>query len=69
MMQALPTILSDGPNSQKRATKEVSFLYGSRSRDDILGGEMLDKCAEQHCGKFKHVNALSHETEESNWAG
>lgn len=69
MMQALHAILGDGPDSQKSATEEVSFLYGSRSSDDILGGEMLDKWAEQHCGKFKHVNVLSHEPEESNWAG
>ena len=66
MMQALHAMLGEGSTS---ATEEVSFLYGSRSSDDILGGEMLDAWAKTHGGKFKHVDVLSNEPEGTDYAG
>eukprot|EP00580_Thalassiosira_gravida_P000744 CAMPEP_0201601192 /NCGR_PEP_ID=MMETSP0492-20130828/2205_1 /ASSEMBLY_ACC=CAM_ASM_000837 /TAXON_ID=420259 /ORGANISM="Thalassiosira gravida, Strain GMp14c1" /LENGTH=288 /DNA_ID=CAMNT_0048064323 /DNA_START=72 /DNA_END=938 /DNA_ORIENTATION=+ len=66
MMQALHAILGEGSES---ATEEVSFLYGSRESDDILGGEMLQAWAEAHKGKFTHVDVLSNEPEGSEYEG
>ncbi|KAL7539263.1 hypothetical protein ACHAWF_006356 [Thalassiosira exigua] len=69
MIQALHAILGDGPEDQKSATEEVSLLYGSRNRNDVLGGEMLDRWAEVHKGKFRRVDVLSHEPDDSDYAG
>jgi hypothetical protein len=41
MIQALHAILGSGPDDQKSSTKEVTLLYGSRNKSDILGGDML----------------------------
>lgn len=62
IIQALHAILGDASEeSQKSATDEVTLLYGSRSSDDILGGEMLEKWNGSHTnGKvFNNVNVLS----------
>lgn len=69
MIQALHAVLGDGPAEQSSVTDEVTLLYGSRSKDDVLGGEMLDKWASAHGGKFKHVDVLSHEPAESIYDG
>ncbi|KAL3810577.1 hypothetical protein ACHAXA_002441 [Cyclostephanos tholiformis] len=69
MIQALHAILGDGPEDQRSETDEVVLLYGSRSADDVLGGEMLDKWAAAHEGKFRRVDVLSHEPPESDYAG
>jgi cytochrome-b5 reductase len=69
MIQALHAILGDGPAEQASVTDEVTLLYGSRSKDDILGGEMLNKWASAHDGKFKHVDVLSHEPSDSDYTG
>lgn len=69
IIQALHAILGDGPEDQKSATEEVTLLYGSRNKDDILGGEMLEKWAGSHDGKFKHVDILSNEPADSDYAG
>jgi len=69
MIQALHAILGDGPAEQSSATDEVTLLYGSRSKDDVLGGEMLDKWASEHGGKFIHIDVLSHEPTDSDYNG
>lgn len=69
MIQALHAVLGEGLEVQQSATEEVSFLYGSRNKNDILGGEMLAKWAKQHDGKFKHVDVLSHEPDDSDYTG
>eukprot|EP00578_Thalassiosira_sp_NH16_P015482 CAMPEP_0181128318 /NCGR_PEP_ID=MMETSP1071-20121207/28690_1 /TAXON_ID=35127 /ORGANISM="Thalassiosira sp., Strain NH16" /LENGTH=289 /DNA_ID=CAMNT_0023214161 /DNA_START=153 /DNA_END=1022 /DNA_ORIENTATION=+ len=69
IIQALHAILGDGPADQKSVTEEVTLLYGSRNKDDILGGEMLQKWAGSHDGKFKHVDVLSNEPIDSSYAG
>lgn len=66
MMQALHAIL--GPGS-KSTVEEVTMLYGSRSSDDILGGEMLERWSNDHPGKFTHVDVLSDEKEGTGWMG
>jgi cytochrome-b5 reductase len=69
MIQALHAILGDGPDHQQSSTEEVILLYGSRNKDDILGGAMLQKWAEMHENKFKYVDVLSHEPSDSNYSG
>ena len=69
MIQALHAILGEGPESQQSATEEVTLLYGSRHKNDILGGEMLDKWAATHQTKFKHVDVLSDEPSDSDYTG
>ena len=69
MIQALHAILGDGPESQKSSTEEVTLLYGSRNKNDILGGEMLDNWAGLHKGKFNHIDVLSDEPADSEYAG
>lgn len=62
MIQALHAILGD-PDSP---TQNVSMLYGSRVKDDILGEEMLK---EWEGGKLKVTHVLSNEPEDSDWKG
>ena len=69
MIQALHAILGEGPTDQKSATEEVTLLYGSRNKDDILGGDMLEKWTTKNKDKFKQVNVLSHEPEGSDYSG
>mmetsp|Transcript_20978 Transcript_20978/g.37899 ORF Transcript_20978/g.37899 Transcript_20978/m.37899 type:complete len:324 (+) Transcript_20978:79-1050(+) len=69
MMQALHAILGKGSESMKSATDEISLLYGSRNKNDILGGEMLEKWAKEHEGKFNYVDVLSHEPADSDYSG
>eukprot|EP00571_Detonula_confervacea_P000375 CAMPEP_0172311904 /NCGR_PEP_ID=MMETSP1058-20130122/15992_1 /TAXON_ID=83371 /ORGANISM="Detonula confervacea, Strain CCMP 353" /LENGTH=293 /DNA_ID=CAMNT_0013025215 /DNA_START=160 /DNA_END=1041 /DNA_ORIENTATION=+ len=69
MIQALHAILGEAPENQKSATDEVTLLYGSRNKDDILGGEMLEKWNDLHNGKFKNVNVLSNEPADSDYTG
>lgn len=69
MIQALHAILGDGPEDQRSDTDEVTLLYGSRSADDVLGGEMLDSWASAHDGKFRRVDVLSNEPADSEYAG
>ncbi len=69
MIQALHAILGEGPDEQKSETEEVILLYGSRNKNDILGGDMLEKWALSHDGKFKHIDILSHEPEDSDYTG
>ena len=78
MIQALHAILGDGPDSQRSATEEVTLLYGSRNKNDILGGEMLQAWAEK-CGRdeseggsiasFNYVDVLSNEADDSDYTG
>ncbi|KAL7537379.1 hypothetical protein ACHAXR_008752 [Thalassiosira sp. AJA248-18] len=69
MIQALHAILGEGSDTQKSATEEVTLLYGSRNKNDILGGEMLQKWAGQHEDKFNHVDVLSNEPSDSDYTG
>ena len=72
MIQALHAILgssSADKEEQKSQTEEVTLLYGSRTADDILGGEMLAKWAEEKSDVFKYVDVLSHEQEGSSYDG
>jgi NAD(P)H-flavin reductase len=69
MIQALHAILGDGPDDQKSDTEEVTLLYGSRNKRDILGGDMLQTWAGTHTEKFKHIDVLSHEPEDSDYKG
>jgi hypothetical protein len=69
MIQALHAILGDGPDDQKSVTEEVTLLYGSRNKRDILGGDMLQTWAGTHTEKFKHIDVLSHEPEDSDYKG
>jgi len=69
MIQALHAILGKGEESQQSKTEEVSLLYGSRNADDILGGEMLQKWAEDNGEKFNYVDVLSNEPEDSSYKG
>jgi cytochrome-b5 reductase len=69
MIQALHAILGYGPEDQRSDTDEVTLLYGSRSADDVLGGEMLDSWASAHDGKFRRVDVLSNEPADSEYAG
>jgi cytochrome-b5 reductase len=68
MIQALHAILGEGPESQKSATDEVTLLYGSRNKDDILGGEMLEQWASDN-DNFNHVDVLSNEPADSEFKG
>lgn len=69
MIQALHAILGNGTEHQQSSTDEVTLLYGSRNSDDILGGSMLQKWANEHTSKFKYVDVLSHEPSDSNYVG
>ncbi|KAL9190004.1 hypothetical protein ACHAXT_009679 [Thalassiosira profunda] len=69
MIQALHAILGEGPDAQKSSTEEVTLLYGSRNKDDVLGGEMLEKWAGLHEGKLRHIDVLSNEPDDSEYAG
>ena len=69
MIQALHAILGDGPEHQQSSTDEVILLYGSRNKDDILGGSMLQQWAEMHKNKFRYIDILSHEPSDSNYVG
>jgi NAD(P)H-flavin reductase len=68
MIQALHAILGSGPDDQKSSTKEVTLLYGSRNKSDILGGDMLSSWSKIH-EQFKYVDVLSHEPEDSAYEG
>jgi cytochrome-b5 reductase len=48
---------------------DISMLYGSRSSDDILGGDTMNDWAAQSNGRFKCTHVLSHEPEDSKWSG
>jgi len=69
MIQALHAILGDGPSDQKSTTEEVTLLYGSRNKSDILGGDMLRRWASMYNEKFKHIDVLSHESADSDYDG
>lgn len=69
MIQALHAILGEAAETQKSETDEVTLLYGSRNKNDILGGDMLKKWGGQHSDKFKHVDVLSDEPADSEYAG
>ena len=69
MIQALHAILGDGPSDQKSTTDEVTLLYGSRNKNDILGGDMLRRWASMYNEKFKHIDVLSHEPADSDYHG
>eukprot|EP01082_Thalassiosira_pseudonana_P003218 g3088.t1 g3088 contig12:1392627-1393623(-) len=70
MIQALHAILGRAPSEdQQSATEEVTLLYGSRNKNDILGGEMLSSWSEQHKSKFKYIDVLSNEPNDSDYSG
>eukprot|EP00804_Cyclotella_cryptica_P007257 CCRYP_017863-RB/>CCRYP_017863-RB protein AED:0.10 eAED:0.10 QI:44/0.66/0.75/1/0.66/0.75/4/230/371 len=69
MIQALHAILGNGPSDQKSETEEVTLLYGSRNKNDILGGDMLRRWASTYEDKFKHIDVLSHEPADSDYDG
>lgn len=73
MIQALHAILGGGdegvPSDQRSATEHVTLLYGSRSGNDVLGGEMLDSWSNAHPDKFTRVDVLSDEPADSGYAG
>jgi len=57
MIQALHAILGD----KEGATEKTHLLYGSRTKDDILGQDMLDRWSSSHSEKFSVTHVLSHE--------
>lgn len=57
MIQALHAILGD----EEGAIEKTHLLYGSRTKDDILGQEMLDNWSSSHADKFSVTHVLSHE--------
>lgn len=60
MIQALHAILGDEDGS----IEKTHMIYGSRSKDDILGKEMLDSWVENHSEKLSVTHVLSHEESE-----
>ena len=68
MIQALHAILGIGPQDQKSSTEEVTLLYGSRNKSDILGGDMLSTWAKTY-SQFKYHDVLSHEPNDSSYDG
>jgi len=69
IIQALHAILGEGAEDQKSKTDEVTLLYGSRVREDILGEEMLSAWSTSHPEKFKCVDVLSCEPADSGYEG
>jgi cytochrome-b5 reductase len=63
MVQALHAILGQ-PNAPK-----VTMLYGSKTSDDILGKELLEKWTADYPDQFKVVDILSEEPSDSDWKG
>eukprot|EP00615_Pteridomonas_danica_P004887 CAMPEP_0114351046 /NCGR_PEP_ID=MMETSP0101-20121206/16865_1 /TAXON_ID=38822 ORGANISM="Pteridomonas danica, Strain PT" /NCGR_SAMPLE_ID=MMETSP0101 /ASSEMBLY_ACC=CAM_ASM_000211 /LENGTH=237 /DNA_ID=CAMNT_0001490677 /DNA_START=282 /DNA_END=995 /DNA_ORIENTATION=+ len=63
MIQALHALLG----TEKDET-EISMLYGSRTADDILAGDTMDRWASQSHGRFKCTHVLSNE-EGSSYTG
>ena len=68
MVQALHAILGTGPEDQKSKTEEVTLLYGSRNKSDILGGDMLSSWSKAH-PQFNYYDVLSHEPDDSEYDG
>jgi len=71
MVQALHAILGSetATDGQKSATEEVTLLYGSRESSDILGEDMLKQWAKDQPEKFKSIDVLSNEPENSGYNG
>ncbi|EJK68729.1 hypothetical protein THAOC_10067 [Thalassiosira oceanica] len=71
MIQALHAILGSetATDGQKSATEEVTLLYGSRESSDILGEDMLKQWAKDQPEKFKSIDVLSNEPENSGYNG
>lgn len=59
MIQALHAILGDSESK----IEKIHLLYGSRTFDDILGRQMIDKWCVTH-PKFNVTHVLSHEEKE-----
>jgi cytochrome-b5 reductase len=71
MLQALHACLV-GHHATTNAAKQqqtVTMLYGSKTSDDILGKELLDKWAAEHSNQFQVVYVLSDEPDDSDWKG
>lgn len=62
MIQALHAILGD----EESLIEKTHLIYGSRTKDDILGKEMLDNWTETHSEKLSVTHVLSHEEGELN---
>jgi len=60
MVQALHAILGD----EEKIIKNTHLIYGSRSKDDILGKDMLDNWSTGHADKFSVTHVLSDEANE-----
>lgn len=69
MIQALHAILGEGADDQKSATENVTVLYGSKVKEDILGEEMLTSWSAAQPDKFKSVDVLSDEPADSEYDG
>lgn len=65
MIQALHAILGDESQKDKR----VVMLYGSRTSDDILGREMLDRWTQDYPDQLVVQHILSEEPADSDWTG
>jgi len=64
MLQALHAILGSSGD-----TTEVSMLYGSRTKEDILAKEVLDMWASASGGRLVVTHVLSDEPADSEWDG
>ena len=64
MIQALHAVL--GTEGDETC---VTLLYGSRTLDDILGGDILDAWCQAHSKRLHVTHVLSHEDEGSTWKG
>lgn len=70
MIQALHAILGNGKNgktdaddAKPAASPKVILLYGSRTSDDILGKDLLDRWAADYPSQFQCVHVLSEDNE------
>jgi len=61
MIQALHSILGDEAGS----IEKTQLIYGSRTKDDILGKEMLDNWSASNADKFSVTHVLSDEKGEA----
>lgn len=68
MVQALHAILGSNHQNNKKKIK-VTMLYGSKTSDDILGRELLDRWAADYADQFQLVHILSDEPADSDWRG
>lgn len=61
------SILEDALN--KDCSREVVFIYGARTQDDLFKLDEIEKLQKNWAAEFKFVPILSEEEENSSWSG